>query len=364
LFLETNAGKIYDDTIAELESLCKEVLRPGDERRIFGDALSSVFVAIRNAVNDSAKQKMLRYARGMILDALGERTGTERLPARRATGKVYFSADVRVDSSITIPQGTKVMSYDRQYFRTTEVGVLPAGGATVEVDIEAVEAGSGANGFEWGEINIMVDRVLGIATIYNTSTTSGGDDGEPYDAAGDAHYKERIRLAGSAAPGTEDGYKYWAMSADPAVIDASVTVPSDGTVLIMPLCEGGTLPTWDILSKVLASCTESSHKGLTDQVQVAGPSSHEYSIDIRYYVDEAHAVAAMEAVEGENGAIAQYAAWQCTGIGRDINPDKLRALVLSVEGVYRLDIASPAHDTVNEDAVAQLSGMSVECERT
>ena len=71
-FIETDAGQIYDFIMYVLENEVAEELYPGDERRIFGEALVSLVVALYSTVNDSARQATLRYARGEVLDALGE----------------------------------------------------------------------------------------------------------------------------------------------------------------------------------------------------------------------------------------------------------------------------------------------------
>ena len=69
-FIETDAKKIYDRIITGVEGYVGESLYPGDERRIFADAIAAVFVSLFNQMNDAAKQKMLQYARGDVLDAL------------------------------------------------------------------------------------------------------------------------------------------------------------------------------------------------------------------------------------------------------------------------------------------------------
>ena len=72
-FIETDSEKLYNTVITTLEKSVGEPLYPGDERRIFGDAIVAVVLAVYSRANDACKQKMLRYARGEVLDALGER---------------------------------------------------------------------------------------------------------------------------------------------------------------------------------------------------------------------------------------------------------------------------------------------------
>lgn len=89
-FIETDAGKVYDTILGDLENGVREPLYPGDERRIFGESLAQVIVSVYNSVNDACRQKMLRYARGSVLDALGENRDTPRLNPTYATTTLRF----------------------------------------------------------------------------------------------------------------------------------------------------------------------------------------------------------------------------------------------------------------------------------
>ena len=64
----TDASTLYKTIITELEKGAGEPLYPGDERRIFGEALVPVFVALYNSLNDVGRQTLLRYARGEVLE--------------------------------------------------------------------------------------------------------------------------------------------------------------------------------------------------------------------------------------------------------------------------------------------------------
>ena len=90
-FIETSAAEVSSDVLEQLENGVNEPLYPGDERRIFGEALSQVIVAVYNSVNDACRQKMLRYARNEVLDALGENRDVTRLDPTYATTTLRFS---------------------------------------------------------------------------------------------------------------------------------------------------------------------------------------------------------------------------------------------------------------------------------
>ena len=78
-FVETDSAKLYTTIIGNLMDACDEALYPGDERRIFGEGLVAVLVSVYSLFDDRAKQRTLRYARGNVLDAIGERLEVVRL---------------------------------------------------------------------------------------------------------------------------------------------------------------------------------------------------------------------------------------------------------------------------------------------
>lgn len=220
-FIETDAGKVYDTILGELENGVREPLYPGDERRIFGESLAQVIVAVYNSVNDACRQKMLRYARGSVLDALGENRDTPRLDPTFATTTLRFGINEAMASNIIIPAGLRVTGDFVHYFLTDATVVLYAGSLTVEVTATAEQGGASYNNMAIGEISQIVDvsDVPLIDYVTNTEPTGGGGDREDDEA-----YRERIRQAENrlSTAGPAKAYKYWAMSANPLVTDAVV----------------------------------------------------------------------------------------------------------------------------------------------
>lgn len=358
-FITTNASEIYEKVISTLESGCSEELYPGDERRIFGEAIVPLVVALYSSINDACRQKMLRYARGEVLDALGDNRGVTRKTAVASKTVERFGVNTPISSNIIVPAGTRVTSDYVNYFQTISTAVLPAGDSYVDVDVEATEGGQQANNIIAGAINVLVDMVPSIDTVTNTVKTHGGADEEKDDA-----YRDRIRLSGStlSVAGPPNAYRYWAMAADASVADAYVSSPTPGVVRIVPICYGGIMPSEDILAKVLESCSADDVRPLTDQVTVAAPTIQTYDIELIYYTTEADESACVETVEGDGGAIDKYIYWQGSSLNRDINPDYLRKLILApgwgenLVGAVRVEIISPAYTDLDETTVAQFSG--------
>lgn len=220
-FTEVDAGRVNENVLEELESGVNEPLYPGDERRIFGEALSQVIVAVYNSVNDACRQKMLRYARGSVLDALGENRDTTRLDPTFATVTLRFGVEETLPANVVIPAGIRVTGDFVHYFATDDTVVLYAGAEYVEVAATAEAGGVSYNDMAPGVLSNIVDvsEIAMIDYVTNTTATAGGGDRESDDA-----YRERIREAENrlSTAGPAKAYKYWALSADPTVTDAVV----------------------------------------------------------------------------------------------------------------------------------------------
>lgn len=220
-FIETDAKKVSDTVLEELENGVNEPLYPGDERRIYGESLAQVVVAVYNAVNDACRQRLLRYARGAVLDALGENRDVTRLDPTYSTVMLRFGVSEPVASNIIIPAGLRVTGDFVHYFLTDSTAVLYAGALTVDVPATAEKGGAEYNDVAPGDLANIVDvsEVPLLDYVTNTTAAEGGGDKETDDA-----YRERIREAENrlSTAGPAKAYKYWALSANPLVTDAVV----------------------------------------------------------------------------------------------------------------------------------------------
>lgn len=439
-FVETDASAIYETIIQSLEKSVKAPLYPGDERRIFGEAVVAVAVSIYNSLDDAARQSLLKYARGRVLDAFGVRLDTPRLAGSNAKTTLRFGVLTPRSANIIIPKWTKVTGDGENYFATDEVAVLQAGAYTVDVPASAVGPGVKFNGYAPGTLSTLVDLIPYIATATNLTETTGGDDGETYTVEGDARYRERIMLAPAklSTAGPEAAYIYWAMTADADIVDVKAVSDSEiivrtlsvisgmafkggshllldtlavyvhgetepaeldtdytaqyeddlltitivpggslagqtqldiqleqtleGQVKIVVLLTGGQLPDNATLTKVLDVVSAKTKRPLTDRVVAVAPTPITYDINIKYYTTKLNESEVVMNIEGTSGAIARYNEWQTGALGRDINPDQLRKLVLSpnwedgLTGAIRLDVTEPAYTEVPDTAVAHWSG--------
>lgn len=364
-FVTADAQTINEQLVKDFEAVLGTVLYPGDERRIFLQQQTQVLVALWNAINDTGRQNLLRYARGAVLDALGERTDTIRLPAQKAKATLRFTLSSAQPNQVIVPAGTRVTPDGALYFATVEHLTIPAGQTAGDVTVEAAAGGTQYNGFAAGQIQTIVDPIPYVASVVNIDESAGGSDEEPDDDGVNiwSGYRGRIRESASkySSAGPVDAYIYWAKTADVNIQDVAVTSPAAGEVVITVLMKDGELPSQAVLDAVLATCSDKKRRPLTDHVTAAAPTSVEYDITLTYYIDESRAAeeaAIRTAVEGGGGAVEQYQAWQGSKLGRAINPDYLRQLIFNA-GANRVDVTDPVYTELEPDEVATIGTVNV-----
>lgn len=350
---------LYNNAIQKMEIASGEPLYPGDERRIFTEALVEVLVGIANKCNAACTSKFLDYAEGDVLDALGARYGTTRIAATAAVATFEFTLSAAVLTDTTIPAGTLITTDGDIDFATDEDLVIEAGETTGTVTATCTTTGEDGNGYIAGSVAQLVDTITNVISAVNTETTAGGADEEDDDT-----YRERIRIAPSAlsTAGSEKAYIYWAKSASSTIADVKVDVPSACIVNLYVMCKDGVLPNAALLELVEESCSADDKRPITDLVTAMAPTAITYNVEMTYYTTAEDETACEETIEGTDGAVAQYIAWQSGAIGRDINPDKLRALCLSPEsgtGCIRLDITSPSRVVIGDTEVGIIGTVNI-----
>lgn len=235
-FLETNSGKILDDTLNLLEQANAAPLYPGDERRVFGEALAMVINTMFQTINDGCRQRLLRYARGEVLDALGENRGVERILPSKAETILQFSVSKPHAYNLIIPAGLRVAGQANLFFETTKTVVLAAGTSSINAPASSIEGGSQYNNIEVGELDTIVDKSTApqINEVKNLTMTSGGGNVEPDDI-----YRERIRTAeNKLSCGTESSYLFWTLSANSKIVDAAISTGEELVEVIKPIVDG------------------------------------------------------------------------------------------------------------------------------
>lgn len=369
-FTPVDAGKLKDELITRVESATGEPLYPGDERRIFSEGVAYALSVFISAANESCKSRLLKYAAGYSLDALGKRVGCTRLNPSPAVTKLEFSLSEKRNVATVIPAGTRCTADNVILWETDKSCTIPVGELTVSASARATVGGSRTNGIPKGTVQTFIDDVPFVVGVVNLEESAGGDDGEPYpialdtdngdDGSGDDRYRERITLAPSAysATGTAAGYEYYARSASSAVDSVKVMSNQNAGSVDIYICESdGADPSEETLEKVRSVVTADDVKALGDKVSVHAPVPVPYAIDIVYYCTQATLSETIQAIEGVNGAIAKYRKWQDSSIGRDINPDRLRAFCL--DSCLRMEVNSPIYTEVSDMQIARWNGETI-----
>ena len=366
-FSEFDSETIRNEMIKDFESVLGESLSPSDERTIFLNNLAQVVVAINANTNDCGNNNVLRFARGSVLDDMGDWWGVERLPAEYARTTLKFTLSAAQPIDVSIPYGTRATPDGEIYFATTKAVMIKAGKLSVEVEAKATTAGAALNGYIAGQIKYIVDNIQFLQSVENTVESGGGADQED-----DESYRERIRLSPEAlsTAGTEDGYIFHAKTASGDVGDVVVYSPvndetlSDeerqagaGRVYIYIIKSDGTIPTEDdaVLSAVRAAVNAKNVRPLTDFVTVLPPTVSEYSINLQYYISNDDMEREIEIKAAVSEAIQEYIAWQEKKIGRDINPDKLKHMMFTA-GASRVVVTSPTFTTISTQKIAKHTG--------
>lgn len=308
-------------------------------------------------VDRAGKKNLLKYSYSDFLSNLAAFKGLTREPAAAATTTLRFTLSATRPAATGIPVGTRASVQDWSiYFKTTQYMEIPAGGISVDVPAVCTVAGDVGNGLDVGELDVLVDPIPYMASVSNVTVTAAGAEVESDD-----HLAERIYLfPGSySTAGPEESYKYHAKKFNVNVGD--VVVVSDqaaGTVDLYFLMTDGSKPPAEMITGLENYLRDNNIRPMTDLVRVAAPAEVEYSINLTYYVNRSDSNRAVDIHGAVASAVAQYTAWQ-RAIGRDINPDKLRELVMAA-GAKRVTMTAPAYQTVGAKSVAVLTGQTVQ----
>lgn len=328
------------------------ILQEADPVRLLAYADCLMLYQIMQYTDRAGKLGLLKYSYGDYLENIGALKGIERSEGAAARTTLRFTLSTERPGITIIPAGTRVTSGDSLYFQTVENLEIVAGELIGEVSAECKEIGTKGNGYNMGELKILVDPVAYVNSVENITITEGGADLES-----DENLAERIYLAPSSwsVAGPDDAYKYWVKTFDPGITDVKVYSDEPGLVEIRFILSGGTLPDDALIESVKNFLMEEDIRPLTDNVVVMAPEVHEYGIDVTYYINESDRVRAAVIQEEVKKAVEEYIAWQKEKIGRDVNPDKLLSLLMGA-GAKRVEIRTPVFERLAWSNIAILSG--------
>lgn len=350
-FVNTSVEEIIDGIITGFEQAYLEQtgtvkkLYPGDPIRIFLHAQALREFQLRQLIDYSAKQNLLKYSQGDYLIQLGANRTVTKLPAQKASVTVRFRLSNAQLSVYTIPAGTRVGPGEDILFETTSVIEIPPGQQEATAIVVCTQEGIIGNGFAPGQINIITDPLPYLESVENITTSSGGSDIES-----DENFRERIYLApeGYSVAGPEAAYIYQAKSYSPLVLDVKASSPSDGVVEVKVLLEDGEIPSAEFITGVSEHLNARDKRPLTDKLEVSAPDTITYNIDLDYYILNSNSSAVAAIQQNVNKAISDYKLWQRSKIGRDIDPTELVARIKGA-GAKRVVVRSPIFQSLTDE---------------
>lgn len=351
------AGKdpdtITEEVISRYELLTGRSLARSDPVRLFLNAIILELIQQRNAIDFAAKMNLLAYAEGEYLDHIGELLGVTRLEASSAVCRVKFTLPADHDSAIMLPKGTRVSPDGEIIFATTDNLTLPEGVNEGVITAQCTETGEKGNGYIPGQIARMVDVFSFAAECVNVTESTGGTERESDEA-----FRERIHIVPESfsTAGSKKGYEYYALSADSSIASVSVITPPEtqpGYVDIYVLLTGGVLPDDDMLERVRLFCSGDSVRPDTDFVRVLRPEVVPCNVNLNYWVSQKNATQLDAIKEAVDQAVGEWVAWQCSAIGRDINPSLLISKII-LAGAKRCEIIQPIFAALSHRQVASI----------
>lgn len=397
-FANTDAREIEAAIITGFEAASRMAgnavtLYDGDPRRLFLQAIALLIIHQNVLIDQTGKGNLLRFAGEATIQDLGWLYGPrgDRLQPSFAITTIEFTLSTQRSQTTTIPAGTRVVAGDLTFSTITNLDI-PAGEMTRSVVAQSLEAGPQANGMVPGQVLQIMDRTPFVDSAINTTESAGGANLESLEA-----YRMRLREVPESfsTAGPDGAYEFWAKTTNPGIIDVAVWMPDldmdvweqlmtemgvttgdpvqwyerfmhlcrtigtgPGNVNVVPLMEGGQLPTQDILDAVYEMCNARNIRPLTDFLHVKAPVAVEYDLDFTYFIDRSRATEAVQIQQRiANEAVPDYLAWQNGKIGRAIIPDELTKRCISA-GARRLEIRSPVFTPLERGEVPHV--MSIE----
>ncbi|MGN7360012.1 baseplate assembly protein [Paenibacillus sp. SAF-054] len=357
-YTDQQVQTIREASIKAVEAKTGRTMNRADPERILLLALVDEIIQLRVLIDQVKKSDLLKYARKGALDHLGALSNVYRLDAAAARTTIRFTLSIPLTSPQTIPAGTRVgvqNSGGAMYFTTSETGGIPAGGVSVDVSATASVQGTAGNGYIPGQVNTIMDPLPYVQSAVNVTESAGGADVETDEAL-----RTRIRLAPESfsTAGPREGYIYWAKTASPAIIDVAAVSPAEREVLVIPLLQGGELPTQDVIDQVSTVLNDRAIRPLTDHVTVQAPEVVPYDVTLTFYIASSNVAAETTIQAAVNKAVEEYVLWQKSKLGRDINPSELIWRVKS-SGALRVDVTAPTNIEVSELQVAQEGNVNI-----
>lgn len=352
--VDDNVERILRDAIADYEKRTGKVLQPAQIERLLINVYAFRESLARQGINEAFRQTFPQYATGLALDLCGETFGCYRLLDKPARTILRFSVQGE-HGSIFIPRGTRVAATDNVEFITMNDDVITPLIAYVEIEAQCNQTGETGNGWELGRVKTLKSAVNfdGEITVTNIDVSSGGLAREDDEA-----YRKRILAAPEAFTtcGSIAAYDYHTRAVSQEIADVNVSNPRGGLVRIAVLTKTG-LPDARLLNDIKAYISPERRRPLCDTVEVIAPTKRDYQINATLTLLDGYREDIVKTKARD--ALQLYLSDKTKKLGIDVVPSAIIS-ALRVEGVYDVNLISPAKIVINETEWANCTAINVE----
>lgn len=335
--------------ISMFEQVTGRTLYPAQVERLLINLYAYREALVRNAIQYTGQQCLLAYATYPALDYLGELLDVTRLAAVPATCTIEFTLTAALTVPLEIAAGTQIGTSDGNFlFATNTLLTIQTGATTGSVLATCTTAGSAANGYLAGQVDVLIGANALIASVANTTTTGGGSETESDD-----HLRTRIQAAPNqfSTAGPSGAYRYWALTANATITDAKVVSPAPGEVSVYVLCGPVTvqpaatpnsvgIASGAVLTEVETALNATTVRPLCDTVTAYAVTEVDYTITATVTLF-ANAVASSTQA-GCQAAAVQLALDIAAQVQVDLVPSQWIA-ALSIAGVYEVVVTIAAN---------------------
>lgn len=333
----------------------KITLARADPYRVMMLSAAQVIYQGLQQIDKAGKMNFLKYAYGDYLKNLAALKRVTAHEPEKAQVKVRWKLAEPREAATPIPAGSRVTADHAVYFETIDYAEIAPGETEIILMMYCTEPGEEGNNYMQGELSVLVDPVAFIDSVANIETTANGTGEES-----DQSIAERTYLAPSSfsTAGPDDAYIYHAKSYSQEVGDVLPTSPTPGVVDIRFILKDGGIPSETMIAGMEEYLQQRSKRPLTDKVEVAAPDVVTYSVDFTYFINASDMSSATQIQSQVQQAVQEYELWQCTVIGRDVNPDELMAY-LKKAGIKRANIRQPVFKVLENTEIAKVTSTNI-----
>ena len=175
---------------------------------------------VQMIINQVIQSAFIQYAIGTDLDNHGQGKGVPRNGAVSSIGTISINGVqgtlIPIDTLFATASTGGIASIE---FQTTDSNVVIPSTGTIQVDVQAVIAGTNSN-VQANTVIMQIASIIGITSVTNASATLGGLDAESDDV-----YRQRILTTAAKKPGSGSKYDYMAWASSVTGVGSVQVIP-------------------------------------------------------------------------------------------------------------------------------------------